>query len=426
MSVKLKILPLSELDPFTKQQCIVPNSSLQDSNSSNLYKCEDSGGNLVICEVFASNSVEPGICFLDTSVSIKCSNDFHDELVNISPLEISPDPEEIQLEVTVNQKIFPRGKQLLSSDFIKYALGPFYLVDRSTVVSEDMNVFGVSAVVVSSPNTKGAFKVNENTKLTTKNVILKKHQLLLRSELGGVQRYYKELESLVKTMTSQNKLAVSHAALVVGPTGCGKTSICNNFFLHQEANVFCYQAADLLRQYPGETEEVLRTIFQNTRQFVRDFKPKNLTVIFFENVDVLCPSEESANSPRITSQLTNLLDDCYSRRENILIIATTNNSESVDYSLKRNGRFSNEIVICALDEDTRRQVLDIACKRALSYVPKKVINSVAKKTPGYVGTDIVLLVENVYEKSLKASNKEIGQIFEKCLQNVSILSIRFP
>lgn len=355
-----------------------------------------------------------GFCYLDRSVSMKCSSSLPDELVDISLLEESPAPEEIYLEIKVNEKIFQRKKGFLSSDFLRHVLEQFNLVDQSTVTSEDMEDFGISEVLISS-KTKGAFSINRNTKLLLRNVSLKIHQSCLFNELGGVQQSFNELVKLPINLKLQNKC---QTALIVGPTGCGKTSICHNFFVDQKANVFCFQAAELFRQYPGETEEVLRNIFQNARQFVKDFNPKDPTVIFLENIDVICPAEETANSARITAQFVSLLDNLYSGREKLLVIATTNNAEAVDHSLKRNGRFNSEVVIRALDEHGRKEVLKIVCKRSLGEVSKEVIEYVVKKTPGYVGADLCLLVENVLKESSKGG--EVGNIFEKALKNVSI------
>lgn len=76
----------------------------------------------------------------------------------------------------------------------------------------------------------------------------------------------------------------------------------------------------------------------------------------------------------------------------VVVIAATNRPESLEPALRRAGRFDKEIELGAPDENGRRAILE-KLSRELRLDSSFNLNTVTKRTAGYVGADLHLLVK---------------------------------
>jgi len=160
----------------------------------------------------------------------------------------------------------------------------------------------------------------------------------------------------------------------------------------------------------------MREIFKKARQTAP-------TIICFDEIDSLAPTRGGhAGGSHVTESVVNQLlteMDGLEELNDIVVIATTNRPDMLDTALLRPGRFDRIILAPVPDEKTRLEIFNIHIKN----MPLKDIKveTLAKKTEGYVGADIEAVCREAAMLSLRKDikSKEITmKDFEEALNVV--------
>ncbi|KAF1742961.1 hypothetical protein MXB_4496, partial [Myxobolus squamalis] len=115
-------------------------------------------------------------------------------------------------------------------------------------------------------------------------------------------------------------LHASTGTLLVGPPGCGKTMVAKAIAQVDGLNFISVRGPELLNSYVGESERAVRNLFSRAQI-------AEPCVIFFDEIDSLCPkrSDDSSNnsSSRLVNQLLTEMDGIL-KRNRVFIIGATN------------------------------------------------------------------------------------------------------
>ncbi|NWU48336.1 NVL protein, partial [Dromas ardeola] len=114
-------------------------------------------------------------------------------------------------------------------------------------------------------------------------------------------------------------LTTPAGVLLAGPPGCGKTLLAKAVANESGLNFISVKGPELLNMYVGESERAVRQVFQRARNSAP-------CVIFFDEVDALCPrrsDHESGASVRVVNQLLTEMDGLENRQQ-VFIMAATN------------------------------------------------------------------------------------------------------
>ena len=90
------------------------------------------------------------------------------------------------------------------------------------------------------------------------------------------------------------------------------------------------------------------------------------TLLVLDDLHVLCPhrnSSPSESEKRSTAALISCLDSLEQSPRHIVVVATTNQIEGVEPSLRRPGRFDREIELHVPSAKERREILCVHLKR---------------------------------------------------------------
>jgi ribosome biogenesis ATPase len=199
-------------------------------------------------------------------------------------------------------------------------------------------------------------------------------------------------------------LSASAGVLLAGPPGCGKTLLAKAIANESGINFISVNGPELLNMYVGESERAVRQVFQRARNSAP-------CVIFFDEIDALCPRRSNGNinvSDRVVNQVLTEMDGLKARRH-VFVMAATNRSDIIDPAILRPGRLDKTIYVGIPSPAGREAILKAITKDGAKPCVDKATTSLTKiaydeRCSGFTGADLAALVR---EASLASLRKRI-------------------
>lgn len=196
-------------------------------------------------------------------------------------------------------------------------------------------------------------------------------------------------------------LTTAQGVLLAGPPGCGKTLLAKAIANESGINFISVKGPELLNMYVGESEKAVRTVFQRARNSAP-------CVIFFDELDALCPkrsgSAESSSSARVVNQLLTEMDGLEERKQ-VFIMAATNRPDIIDPAVLRPGRLDKTLYVGLPSESDRFDILKCITKNGTRpHLAQDVdLLSIAadSRCSCYTGADLAALVREASVATLK-------------------------
>lgn len=188
-------------------------------------------------------------------------------------------------------------------------------------------------------------------------------------------------------------IRTSSGVLLYGPPGCGKTLIAKAVANECGANFIGIKGPQLLNKYVGEAERAVRQLFARAATSAP-------CVIFFDELDALCPRRasdgDSSGASRIVNQLLTEMDGLEARKD-VFVIAATNRPDVIDGAMMRPGRLDILISVDLPDAKGREEILKAVCFSQKSPLADDVdLKGVASdpRCEGFSGADLAALVKD--------------------------------
>ncbi|ETO27934.1 hypothetical protein RFI_09199 [Reticulomyxa filosa] len=240
--------------------------------------------------------------------------------------------------------------------------------------------------------------------------------------IGGLQEVFQVLKESVVLPLQYPELFMSgdkggiqmkcvKGILLHGPPGTGKTLLmknlmqyCQSQFRSTPISFFSRRGPDLLSKYHGETERNLRSLFQRAKQCAP-------SVIFFDEIDGLCPIRSHKHEQVHNSVVTTLLslmdglekETRTSKLQHVFVIAATNRIDNIDPALRRPGRFDRELCIGLPGSKARLEILRIHCQKWPNFEQmttddqwNKYFQTLVQQTVGLSGADLQYLCNQAF------------------------------
>lgn len=226
-------------------------------------------------------------------------------------------------------------------------------------------------------------------------------------DVGGMRRQLDLLRELLQLPLQMpevyRQLGINPPRGVVlhGPPGVGKTHLARALANEVQARFYYISGPDIVGTMYGETESNLRRIFSEATHHAP-------AVILIDELDAVAPRRGESGALSDTRMVTQLLAlmDGMTRVDGLIVVGTTNRLEAIDMAMRRPGRFDREIYVGPPDTDGRLEILEIHSREmplkdeVHDYLPE-----VARRTPGFVGAD---LMEVCREAGLSSLRKRTG------------------
>jgi len=182
--------------------------------------------------------------------------------------------------------------------------------------------------------------------------------------------------------------------LLFGPPGCGKTMLAAATAAEIDAVFLSVDAASIMSKWLGEAEKNVAKLFQQAREIVQqENKP---VIIFIDEVDSLfgTRSQEVGGEIRVRNQFLKEIDGIGEKGKKvpIYILAATNKPWSLDPAFLR--RFEKRIFVNLPNEAARKKMFELYTQ-PLKLDPSVKLDTLAKLTEGYTGSDIKDIVQSV-------------------------------
>ncbi|NWW51526.1 NVL protein, partial [Pedionomus torquatus] len=203
--------------------------------------------------------------------------------------------------------------------------------------------------------------------------------------------------------------------LLAGPPGCGKTLLAKAVANESGLNFISVKGPELLNMYVGESERAVRQVFQRARNSAP-------CVIFFDEVDALCPrrsDHESGASVRVVNQLLTEMDGLENRQQ-VFIMAATNRPDIIDPAILRPGRLDKTLYVGLPPPEDRLDILRTITKNGTQPPLDTDVNleeiAYSQQCDCYTGADLSALVREASicalreEMALQGTQSKKGQI----------------
>ena len=223
-------------------------------------------------------------------------------------------------------------------------------------------------------------------------------------DVAGIEEAKEEVEEIIDFLKEPHRFQrlggkIPKGALLVGPTGTGKTLLARA--IAGEANVpfFTISGSDFVEMFVGVGASRVRDMFEQA-------KKQAPCIIFIDEIDAVGRHRGAGlgggNDEREQTLNQLLVEmDGFESNEGVILIAATNRPDVLDPALLRPGRFDRQIVVPLPDIIGREKILEVHIKK-VPLAPDFNPRIIARGTPGFSGADLATLVN---EAALLAARK---------------------
>jgi AAA family ATPase len=280
--------------------------------------------------------------------------------------------------------------------------------ERSSLVARLENLH-ISAGPTPASSTPVVFSMTRTTNISfsgSKDILQdSSHETVTYSSVGGLKDQIEILRDMVEMPLLRPHLFVRfgmrppRGVLLYGPPGTGKTLLLRATANEVKANVLTINGPSVVSKYQGETESTLRGIF-------REAQEREPSIVFIDEIDALAPKRGGENESvdvsdgRVVATLLTLMDGMEGSGR-VVVVAATNRPNAVDPALRRPGRFDKELEIGIPDANARLEILRLHLRKMPHTLLDTYVQSVATKTHGYVGADLMSLCTEAGMRCIK-------------------------
>ena len=214
------------------------------------------------------------------------------------------------------------------------------------------------------------------------------------ADVEGIDEAKEELIEVVEFLKNPAKYQrlgghIPKGVLLLGPPGTGKTLLARAVAGEAGVPFFSISGSDFVEMFVGVGAARVRDLFA---QAVKTAP----SIIFIDELDALGKARGmnilSSHDER-EQTLNQLLAemDGFDPNHGVIIMAATNRPEILDAALLRPGRFDRQVLVDRPDLKGREKILRLHAKK-VTLSPTVDLSVVAAKTPGFVGADLVNIV----------------------------------
>ncbi|XP_011505292.1 PREDICTED: nuclear valosin-containing protein-like [Ceratosolen solmsi marchali] len=243
-------------------------------------------------------------------------------------------------------------------------------------------------------------------------------------DIGSLQDIRQELQMSILAPIRHSEhfvklgLTTPTGVLLCGPPGCGKTLLAKAIANEAGINFISVKGPELLNMYVGESEKAVRMCFMRARNSAP-------CVIFFDELDSLCPKRSEGDSTatsRVVNQMLTEMDGVESRKE-VFLMAASNRPDIIDPAVLRPGRLDKILYVGLPNTSDRVDILQALTKNGTKPKLAEDVNLQAiggsDRCDGYTGADLAALIREAGVEALREIMSGISDSAEICTRHLN-------
>jgi len=166
------------------------------------------------------------------------------------------------------------------------------------------------------------------------------------------------------------------------------------------ATFFSVDSADIFSKWQGESERLVRTLFEMAHEYKR-------TVIFVDELDSLCGSRspnEDESTRRVKTLFLTKMSGVIEGKGDVLVLAATNLPWEIDSGIRR--RLEKRVLITLPNKDARIKLIKLNVRDSDNDLTESDYERLGEMTSGASGADISVMVKEAkgapFRKCIKA------------------------
>jgi AAA+ superfamily predicted ATPase len=286
----------------------------------------------------------------------------------------------------------------------------------------------------SSPDTPSSTTEREPEEESVEKIASRESVTL--SDIGGLAGVKEKMQEVVLSFKHPEIMEKWGAerpqgVLFYGDPGTGKTMLAQALAHEIGADVWNIQSTDIYHKWLGKSEQKITEIFD------RALKVEKPTILFFDEFESMVGiSDESSlggSSARdaVAGVFKKRMNSLAKENPNLLVVAATNNVDSIDPSLIRSGRFNYKIYVPMPDQEARQEIVINTLSKAIASNEEGTFriyddikaNELAAQTEGFSGADITEIFRRLsFSKAMKEarSGKEQAPITQADIEEAIV------
>lgn len=199
---------------------------------------------------------------------------------------------------------------------------------------------------------------------------------------------------------------IPKGALLVGPPGTGKTLLAKAVAGEAGVPFFSISGSEFVEMYAGMGAAKVRDLFKQANE-------KAPCIVFIDEIDAIGKKRGNGHfggNDEREQTLNQLLTemDGFDSSKAIIMLAATNQPDSLDPALLRPGRFDRRVPVELPDMEGRYQILKVHAKD-VQMAENVNLESIAKAAPGASGAELANIINEAALRAVRAGRERVIQ-----------------
>lgn len=259
---------------------------------------------------------------------------------------------------------------------------------------------GVGGGIMSVGKSKAKMNIEKNTGITFKDV-------------AGQDEAKESVEEIIDILHNPEKYKkigakIPKGALLVGPPGTGKTLLAKAVAGEAQVPFFYLSGSDFVEMFVGVGASRVRDLFAEAKRNAP-------CIVFIDEIDAIGKKRDSGRTgggnderEQTLNQLLVEMDGFDENEKPVILLAATNQPNTLDKALLRPGRFDRRIIVDVPDLKGRLETLIVHSKN-VALDESVDLDAIALATSGCVGSDLANMINEAAIIAVRRNSSAVSQ-----------------